>query len=222
MSCDLTAAVRQDFEAIKRPVTYPKNAELFSEGQAPRGVFILCRGRVKLSMSEPRGKTLIIRLARPGEALGISATLLGRSYQVTAKTLQRSQFNFIQREDFLKFLKNNVDACFKVAEQLSAQYRKAIHGARSLGFSFLPSRKLASVLLEWSSRNGQSTRRGQQCHVQLSQDEIGQMIGTSRETVTRTLADFKRLKLIEANRSTVIVWDESRLRQIAATGLFAG
>src|SRR5579864_1628019 len=73
--CDLSPAVIDAFEAIKCTNAYPVGAVLFVEGQMPNGIFVLCKGRVKMSASTTDGKVLTVRIAQPGEVLGLSATL---------------------------------------------------------------------------------------------------------------------------------------------------
>ena len=144
--CDLDTASLQAFENIKDATAYPKGAVLFVEGQSPRGIFVLCKGRVKLSICATDGKTLILKIAEPGEVLGLSASVSGKAYELTAETIDPCQVNFIKREDFLRFLKDHSDACFKVAEQLSDKYNNACHEVRSLGLSHSAVEKLAKLL----------------------------------------------------------------------------
>src|SRR5271169_3305907 len=73
--CNLSAEALQTLEAIKHATVYPKGAILFVEGQAPRGIFVLCRGRVNMSVCAGDGKVLVVRIAEPGEVLGLSASL---------------------------------------------------------------------------------------------------------------------------------------------------
>ncbi len=73
--CNLPPPAVQKLAAITSAAAYPKGATLFVEGQSPRGVFILCTGRVKLSTSSADGKTLILRISEPGEVLGLPATV---------------------------------------------------------------------------------------------------------------------------------------------------
>ena len=144
--CDLPDAALQAFENIKYATAYPEGAVLFVEGQMPRGIFVLCKGSVKLSINSPSGRTVIVKLADPGEVLGLSATISGKPYEVTAETLDPCQVNFVKREDFLHFLKDDVEACFKVAEQLSEKYHNACKEAGSLGLSHSAAEKLAKLL----------------------------------------------------------------------------
>ena len=68
---------------------------------------MLCKGRVKLSICASDGKTLILKIAEPGEVLGLSATVSGKAYELTAETIDPCQVNFVKREDFLHFLKDH-------------------------------------------------------------------------------------------------------------------
>src|SRR6201995_6031401 len=100
--CDLAPAALQSFESIKYATAYPKGAVLFVEGQAPRGIFVLCKGRVKLSICATDGKTLILKIAEPGEVLGLSATVSGKAYELTAETIDPGQGKVGKCEDFLR------------------------------------------------------------------------------------------------------------------------
>src|SRR6185295_8609368 len=182
--CDMSPAAMQTLDAIKFTSLYPKGSVLFVEGEEPRGVFILCSGRAKLTTSSSEGRTLIVKLAEPGEVLGASATILGRPYEVSAETIEPSQMNFVKRDDFLRFLNSHTEACLHTAQQLSEKYQSAQREIRSLGLAQTTSEKLARLLLDWC-RNGETTPKGIRLKVLLTHEEIAQMVGTTRETVTR-------------------------------------
>jgi CRP/FNR family transcriptional regulator len=213
--CDLPATALHAFESIKYATAYPQGAVLFVEGQVPRGIFVLCKGSVKLSINSPNGRTMIVKLAEPGEVLGLSATISGKPYEVTAETLDPCQVNFVKRDDFLRFLKDDVEACFKVAEQLSDKYHTACQEVRSLGLSHSASEKLANLLLEWSAKNGESAKAEPRLKLRLTHEEIAQMIGTSRETVTRLFAEMKRRQIVQSKGSTLLIRNTAALREIA-------
>src|ERR1022692_2864163 len=99
--CDLPDTALQAFEKIKFATSYPQDAVLFVEGQMPRGIFVICKGSVKLSINSPGGRTMIVKLAEAGEVLGLSATISGKPYEVTAETIDPCQVTFVKREDFL-------------------------------------------------------------------------------------------------------------------------
>jgi CRP/FNR family cyclic AMP-dependent transcriptional regulator len=201
--CDMSEAAVSTMDSIKFTAVYPKGSLLFVEGEQPRGVFVLCTGRVKLTTSSTEGKVLIVKIAEPGEVLGVSATILGKPYELSAETIEPAQLNFIKRDDFLKFLAAQPEACMHTAQQLSEKYQSAQREIRSLGLAQTTGEKLAKLLLDWCERNGETTARGTRLKVLLTHEEIAQMIGTTRETVTRILSDFKRRKILDVKGSTV-------------------
>lgn len=209
--CDLSPEGLKAFEAIKYTTAYPGGAVLFVEGQTAQGVFLLCKGRVKLSMTSSEGKTLILRIVRPGEVLGMHATVSETTYQATAETLEPCQVNFIKREDFLRLLREHGEASIHAAQQLSTSYQTACEQVRSLGLSQSAPEKLARFLLEWASK-GQGAREGARVKLTLTHEEIGQIIGTSRETVTRTLGEFKNRGWAELKGSTLVIQDREGLK----------
>jgi len=214
--CDLPGPALQAFETIKYATAYPKGAVLFVETQAPRGIFVLCKGRVKLSICATDGKTLIVKIVEPGEVLGLSATVAGKPYELTAETLDPCQVNFVKRDDFLRFLKEHSEACFKVAEQLSEKYNTACHELRSLGLSHSAGQRLAKLLLEWSSKNGEAAKQEPRLTLAITHEEIAQMIGTSRETVTRIFTDFKKRQIVQVKGSMLVIRNKEALKLIAA------
>lgn len=214
--CNMTTSAVSALDSVKFTGLYPKGSLLFVEGEDPRGVFILCSGRAKLTTSSTEGKTLIVKIAEPGEVLGASATILGKPYEVSAETIEPSQLNFIKRDDFLKFLGTHSEACMHTAQQLSEKYHAAQREIRSLGLSQTTSEKLARLLLDWCDRTGEETTRGMRLKVLLTHEEIAQMIGTTRETVTRLLSDFKRKKIIDVKGSSLFVTNKPQLEQMVS------
>lgn len=213
--CDLPDSALQSFEQIKYATAYPKGAILFVEGQAPRGIFVLCKGRVKLSICSTDGKTLILKIAEAGEVLGLSASVSGNPYELTAETIDPCQINFVKREDFLRFLKEHPEACMRVAEQLSEKYNTACREIRSLGLSHSAAEKLAKLLLEWTAKNGEGAKQEPRIKLALTHEEIAQMIGTSRETVTRLFAEMKKRQIVQAKGSTLVIRNKVALKALA-------
>jgi CRP/FNR family transcriptional regulator len=213
--CHLSNETIASMEALKFTGFYPKGSLLFVEGEQPRGVFVLCSGRAKLTTSSSEGRTLIVKIANAGEILGASATILGNAYEVSAETIEPAQVNFIKRDDFLRLIRSHVDACMHTAEQLSEKYQAAQRGIRSLGLSQTTSEKLAKLILNWCD-DGEETSQGVRLKVLLTHEEISQMIGTTRETVTRLLSDFRRRKIIDVKGSTYFVAKTAELHDMVS------
>jgi CRP/FNR family transcriptional regulator, cyclic AMP receptor protein len=211
--CQLSAPALKDFNAVKSQATYPAGALLFLEKQDPRGVFVLCAGQVKLSISSSAGKTLILRIANPGEILGLMATMSGSPYEVTAETLHPCQVAFIRRDDFLRFVAEHPEAYQGVVQQLSMLYSGACEQLRTVGLSASAPEKLARLLLDWSPA-AKGGNQGIPVKLPLTHEEIAAFIGTTRETVTRTLSEFKSRQLVALQGSTLMISDRPALETI--------
>jgi CRP/FNR family transcriptional regulator len=123
------------FDEIKEQAVLAKGALLFAEGRPSRGVYVLCEGRAKLSICSDSGKRLMLRVAGPGEVLGLGATLSGDPYEVTAELLDTAQVVFVKRKDLLKFLRDNPAICMEVVRRLSDDLHGAYERVRSIGLS---------------------------------------------------------------------------------------
>jgi CRP/FNR family cyclic AMP-dependent transcriptional regulator len=214
--CNLPLPAVQGLASITSAASYPKGATLFVEGQSPRGVFILCSGRVKLSTSSADGRTLILRIAEPGEVLGLPGTVTGKPYELTAEVIEPTQANFISRQDFLVFLREHGEASLRVAQQLGETYHSAIAEMRTIGLSHSAGEKLARFLLELSASHGEGKGEAK-LTLTLTHEEIAQMIGASRETVTRLFADFKKRQLLQVKGSTLIIKDKAGLESVVSS-----
>jgi CRP/FNR family cyclic AMP-dependent transcriptional regulator len=211
--CNLSPAAVEHLSTITSPSLYPKGATLFVEGQAGRGIFILCTGRVKLSISSLDRRTLIVRLSEPGEVLGLPATVTETPYELTAEVVEPTQANFVSKEDFLNFLREYGDVAVRVAQQLGQTYHRAVAEMRTIGLSRSAEEKLARFILDLTA--GHKSEKGAvKTKFTLMHEEIAQMIGTSRETVTRVLADFKKKNLLMVKGSTLTLLDRAALRKL--------
>jgi CRP/FNR family cyclic AMP-dependent transcriptional regulator len=210
--CGLPKLALEAFNQIKFTSAFPAGAVLFVEGQMPRGIYMICKGRVKLSTTSADGKTLILKIAQAGEVLGLHATVSGTPYEITAETGQPCQLNFIKREDFSRFLQKHGDACLQAAQHLSRDCQSAYQQIRSLGLSHSAPEKLARLLLEWSMASAE--QRDIKVKLSLTHEEIAQIIGTSRETVTRVLADFRKRKMAVLKGSTLTINNRPALERL--------
>jgi CRP/FNR family transcriptional regulator len=219
--CDLSREALIKLQAIKATSVYPKGTMLCLEGQAARGVYILCTGRAKLSTTSSDGKSIILRIAEPGEVLGLTAAVSSAPYEATIETLEQTQANFISQTDFSRFLQEYPEVGMKVAQQLTHNCKCAYSEIRSLGLSNSVPEKIAKLLLEWA-QHPLKPAGGKQAHeiyirVTLTQEEIAQMVGTSRETVSRVLSDFRRKGWLRIKGATWSIANQRALREMVTT-----
>jgi CRP/FNR family cyclic AMP-dependent transcriptional regulator len=202
--CNLTPAVADALEHESLTTTYPTGAVLFAEGQAARGVFIVRKGRVKLSICGSDGRTLILRMVEPDCPLGVAAIVSGRQYEATAETQEPSEISFLRQNDLLRLMRLHGELALWVTQHISADYASTCREIRDLILSDSASEKLARLLVGWLDQNIEAKNPGQ-VKLALTHEEIGQMIGTSRETVSRLFAGFKKQHLIQQTGSTLVI-----------------
>src|SRR5258707_12606823 len=212
--CNLPGPVLHKLNEIKSTAVYPKSAMLFIEGQQPRGVFVLCAGKVKLSTSSREGKTIITKLSDAGDVLGLNATISNRPYEVTAEMVEPGQANFIARDAFLQFLRDHGEVAVRVAEQLSRNYYTAYEEIRTLGLAASPAEKFAKLLLSWTSESKDGANGSQQLRLTLTHEEIAEMIGTTRETVSRLFSEFKKKQLLQVKGATLTIRNKPGLEKL--------
>ena len=117
--CDMALDSLKAFDEIKSVASYPRSTILFKEGKPGRGIYLLCDGRAKLSICSELGKCLTLRVAGPGEVLGLGAVLSNTPYEITAELLDASQIVFIRRKELMKFLREHPQTCMQVVQMLS-------------------------------------------------------------------------------------------------------
>jgi CRP/FNR family transcriptional regulator, cyclic AMP receptor protein len=211
--CNLPLPAAQRLTMIKSTAVYPKGTMLFMEGQHPRGVFVLCMGKLKLSTSSREGKTIITKIAEAGDVLGLNATISNVPYEVTAEMMEPGQANFIPREPLIQMMREFPEVALRIAQQLSGNYFAAHEEIRTLGLATSPSERFAKLLLQWSIKTTQDNGSSQ-IKLTLTQEEIAEVIGTTRETVTRLFADFRKKHLLQVQGATLVIHSRFALEQM--------
>jgi CRP/FNR family transcriptional regulator len=213
--CDLEPAALKAFDAITFTNVYPQGAVLYSEGQSPRGAFEICHGGAKLSISSADGRTLITKIVGPGEILGLSSSISGNPYKSTAETLEPTQVNFVRREDLLRFIDKHHAACANVTRALVLECEGNADHIRALELSHSAAGKLANLILSWCPPESKPTGLDFRVQMLMTHEDVSQLIGTTRETVTRLLKGFREKKLITVKGSTIIIHDRAALESLA-------
>jgi|SRR5579859_1168313 len=209
--CHLSPVAAREFESIKSSSFYPEGSTLFLENEPAQGIFLLCSGKIKLSVSSRVGKTLITQLARAGEILGLSACMSGSAYEVSAEALYPSEIAFIRREEFLRFVNRFPEAYQAVTRQLNVQYSRACEQLRTVGLSTNANQKVARLFLDWSAEEASEST---QIKMALTHEQIAECVGSTRETITRTLSEFKNKHLVTFKGATVTIPSRSALQAV--------
>jgi CRP/FNR family cyclic AMP-dependent transcriptional regulator len=186
-------------------MTVSSGVILFAEGESPQHVFVLCAGRMKLSAASRDGKILLVKIAKPGDVLGLSAALADIPYELTAQAIEHSQVKAFQSKDFLHFIQDCPEGCQRAVESLNNEYRRVLTDACRIALSGSISDRVAHLLLELAIEGQDTTNAQPEFYLALTHETIAAMLGSSRETITRVLNTFQRRGLISIKGTRVTI-----------------
>ena len=212
--CDLPYPLLVELHGMGHLTLYPPDAVLMTEGHEPRGVYIVCSGRVKLSVQAKDRKTVILKVAGERQVLGLSSVVTGQPSPIEATTIELCQIKFVDRESFLQLLDRNTDAALSCARLVSHEIGTTFRDVHDLLLARSSTEKLARLLLSWVAKESHNLEV--RVAANFTHEEIAQMIGSSRETVTRLLSDLKRRELIRLEGSTLVISNRIALQAIAS------
>lgn len=212
--CNLPPNLVVEFNSLGHLTLYPAGADLLVEGQVPRGIYIVCSGRVKLSAVARDGKTIILKISGDRDVLGLSAVVSGRTSPVTVTTIEPCQMKFVEQSSFLRLIEHSGKAALACAMLLAREVGSAFEDVHRLLLARSSTEKLARLLLSWVA--DEPRNRDLRVATDFTHEEMAQMIGSSRETVTRLLSDMRRKDLIRLEGSTLVISNRIALQAIAS------
>jgi len=213
--CSLSQDSQTYLNANSISVEYPRSGALFHEGDDCSAVFILCSGRVKLTSTSREGRSLILRIAQPGDVLGLSAALSGKEYEITAETLEPCRVRILHTKHLANMLQQYADVSLAMNKVLEKDYRAAFSEARLIALPGSPAGRLARLLLDWAE-DARLKGTNLPITMPLTHDELASMTATTRETITRTLGRFRRDKVIATHGVALRVLQPLELERLSA------
>ena len=211
--CDLDQSGLQELETIQQKLKYPGGTILFFEGEKPRGVYCVCSGRIKLSIHAADGRAVTVGYASDGSIVGIRAVLSGNPHDLTASAVEESELSFMGGERFLSFLKRHGDVSFRLSEALGNELSESYESLKNiaLGSSY---ERLVSILLRLCDKFGEPSPEGILIKLNLSQEELAEMAGMSRRTLSRAVQRLKKMRIIKCDRRVMIIRDRNSLDEL--------
>lgn len=188
---------------------------LLVEGEPARGIYILRTGRATVSISSSEGRVVILRMAQPGDVLGLNAALRNSNYETTVTTFEPCRTDFISTGELMELVQKSDTARRLISEMLSREVTELTNRTRSLLLPQTASARLACLLLEWTRETNGNNSHVPEVDRSFTHEEIAQMICSSRETVTRLLATFSRRKVILFTADRILINDPQALEQMA-------
>ena len=213
---NLTPTLKEELRRICFRISLPPSSTIFHEGDDANGVLILRKGRSKVTLNSAEGRTVILYLAGPGELLGLSSVISGSPRQVTAITIEPCDLDLVRRADFLDFLDflgRNEDQFRSALDELAMQHTTILAAIRRLSLAPSLQANLARFLLGLNCP--ETTQQTDKIHLRLTQEEIAQQLGTTRESVTRTLSKLRKERIIEQRGHTITIHNRGMLEHMA-------
>lgn len=209
----MSSSEMQEMERITRMQEVKKRQPLYLPGDPSSNVYLLKQGRVKLANTGASGKEVTFEILEPGEIFGEMEALEGSPRETAAEALDDTLICVIRREDFDHYLATHPNVTVKLSKLIGLRLRKIQTRVEDLVFRDVPAR-LSHLLLELRKTDGVPTGTSTRLHIKLTHQEMANLIGCSRETVSATLGQFRDEGLIQMDGRTIIIMNEKGLSKL--------
>jgi len=216
--CELEGKALEEFNQHKTNNTYKKGQTIFYEGNRAFGLYCIFAGRVKIYKAGIDGRQQIVRIAGPGDILGYRSLFADEPYSATAEALEDTSICCIDKNAFFPVLARNPDLSLNIIKKLAKELRHAEELATSIAHKSVRER-MAELLLMLKATYGKETKKGSLIDLQLSREEIAEMIGITQETAIRLLSDFKKDGLIDVREREITILNHKALLETARIDL---
>lgn len=195
-------------------VELPRGDRLFDEGDAGDRLYVVLEGKIKLTRAASDGRENLLSVLGPGEMFGELSLFDPRPRTASAVAITDARLAALAHADLLSWLTGRPDVALHLLRALAQRLRRANDVMADLVFTDVPGR-VAKALLDLADRFGEPQGDGLQVHHDLTQEELAQLVGASRETVNKALADFAARGWLQLSAKSVLLLDAERLAKRA-------
>ncbi|SEF91689.1 CRP/FNR family transcriptional regulator, anaerobic regulatory protein [Bryocella elongata] len=212
--CGMSGEARAFMESNSVYMEYPRGSVLFREGDRPNAIYVMCSGKVKVSVSSQEGRTMILRIAKAGDVLGLSGALDGAEQETTVEALEPVRARVLHLNHLTTMMQQYAEVSLGAAKSMARDYRAAFEEARLVALPSSPAGRIARLILDWA----EEARRNSSPFVTMSltHEEVASMAATTRETVTRTLSRLRKEKVISTRGVALTVLQPNALQRMSA------
>ena len=195
-------------------VDLPRGEALFAEGDAGDRLFVITAGKIKLGRTSGDGRENLLTVLGPGEMFGELSLFDPGPRTATATAVSDAELVGLGHTDLQAFLTGRPDVARHLLQALARRLRRTNDSLADLVFSDVPGR-VAKALLDLADRFGRTADDGVHVHHDLTQEELAQLVGASRETVNKALADFASRGWLRREPRSVVIHDVERMKRRA-------
>ena len=202
--------------ALAKVRTYPARAVVVAQGEPALALFAIIRGRLKVVSCGPDGRDTVLGIMGEREIFGEVALIDGGARSATCTTIEPCELLAVEREQFLKLLDESPGISIKLLHVLAQRLRRLSQRSEDAAFLDVPSR-LARSLLDLALRFGERGDEAASIRIglKLSQQELGDLVGATRESVNKHLGDWARQGILKVEAGSVLISDIARVRRLA-------
>jgi CRP/FNR family transcriptional regulator len=207
----------EEARALRRQMTEVKlsrGEHLFSEGDDGDCLYVVLDGKMKLTRAATDGRENLLSVLGPGDMFGELSLFDPRPRTSTASAVTDATLASLRHESLRPWLKERPEVSTHMLRALAQRLRRANDVTADLVFTDVPGR-VAKNLLDLADRFGTEESDGLHVHHDLTQEELAQLVGASRETVNKALADFAARGWLQISARSVLILDQERLRKRA-------
>jgi len=209
----LSASEIDSLISYSRVERYPASREIFSKGSPGQSLVAVLRGSIKISSLSNEGKEIVFNIINAPEIFGEIGVLDGEERSADATAMTDCELLVLNRRDFLHLLENRADLCMIMLRILCQRLRQTSEQVEDVMFRHLESR-LAKALLHLAESGAMHGPQSSLVELHLSQKELGNMAGGSRESVNKILQNWHRRGLIDLGKASVLIRDVEALRRL--------
>lgn len=192
--------------------SYGKGEFIILQDTEVNGLYILISGRLKISRISEDGRVKVLALLLPGDIIGEMSLIDNQLASATVEAMEDSLLLLIRREDFQSILLKYPSVTLEIAKILSKRLREADKDIEELAFYSVKNR-LIETLLKFAQKHGEKTPSGLKISIRITHQELADIVGSSRETVTRIMNVLERNNLIADEGGYIVLKDVSRIRR---------
>ena len=197
--------------SVAVPRGFPEGTRVFHEGDHSDACYVVKSGTFRVTREHPDGRAITLATLEAGDIVGELAMLDGEVRSASVETLGGDgELLALPAADMLSLLERNPEITVKIAAALTRRLRAANERISRQSFQTVPSR-VAGVLLQLASEEADEVS-GNEVTIRMNQADLAQLAGTSRESVSRFLADLDRAGVVRAGRGRVTIIDSAKLR----------
>ncbi len=193
--------------------TYRSRDVVLRKGDSALQIYVILRGRLKTITSGGEGRNAAFSIMGPGEVFGEVAVLDGEARSATITALEPCELVIIQRNDFFHFLERSPQAAIKLLEVLARRLRRLSERFEDSTFLEVPQR-LAKQILRLAAKYGRKQGGRVQIDLKLSQQELGDLVGATRESVNKQLRAWVSQGIVEQSTGRLVILDFDALTAI--------